>query len=167
MLDVKVKKLIEDSLLPTKANKGDAAYDLYIHSILDKGYYYEIGTGISMEIPEGYAGYLYPRSSIYKYNLVMSNSVGIIDSGYRGEIKANLYKNYYNQFYVNLLYYIKLILLYLRLDEYFKLNAILSYRKYDRALQIEIKPINQINFIESDSLSDSDRGKGGFGSSGI
>ena len=86
-MEVKIKKLYEDSELPTKAHATDAGYDLYAHS---KSYDYDgnvvYGSGVAMEIPQGCVGLVFPRSSNAKKDLILSNSVGVIDSGYRGEI---------------------------------------------------------------------------------
>lgn len=87
-MKIKVKKLNNDARLPKRANSGDAGADLYAVSKEVKGNKVIYGTGLAFEIPLGYVGIVAPRSSIYKRDLVMSNSVGVIDSGYRGEVKA-------------------------------------------------------------------------------
>ena len=91
-----------------------------------------------MEIPVGYVGLLFPRSSISNYDLTLSNSVGVVDSGYRGNIKFR-----------------------------FKQTSDLTYYIGDRIVQIIIIPHPHIQFVEVDELSDSERGSGGYGHTGI
>ena len=98
------------------------------------------GFGLSMEIPKGYVGLIFPRSSVRDFNLLLSNSVGVIDSGYRGEICATFKKT--------------------------NTDANI-YGLYDRGAQIIILPYPQIEFIESDNLTETERGDGGFGHTGI
>jgi dUTP pyrophosphatase len=114
--------------------------DLTATSIVDDAFQVTYGTGIAVEIPEGYVGLIFPRSSIRKYQLQLSNSVGVIDSGYRGEI----------QFTFN------------------KTGGVPSkkYEVGDRVGQLIIMPFPPVTPVESDSLSDSERGDGGFGSTG-
>jgi len=90
---VKIKKLNEDAIIPTYAKRGDAGMDIYATDILvNTDEHVTYSTGISMEIPEGHVGLIFPRSSIRKKTLSLSNSVGVIDSGYRGEIQATFNK---------------------------------------------------------------------------
>lgn len=139
-LDVKIKKLNSNSVIPSYSKDGDAGMDLVATEIIsettDQVTY---GTGISMEIPKGYVGLVFPRSSIRKYELELTNSVGVIDSGYRGEIQATFNKVHH------------------------KLN---KYNVGDRIVQIMIIPYPQVSFIEVEELSSSERGFGGFGSTG-
>ena len=90
-MNVKIKKLHPDAVIPTYAKFGDAGLDLTAISVEYKDDFgvLSYNTGLSIEIPEGYVGLLFPRSSIYKKELTMCNSVGVIDSGYRGTIKVN------------------------------------------------------------------------------
>jgi dUTP pyrophosphatase len=90
-----------------------------------------------MEIPEGFMGLVFPRSSIRKTDLVLSNSVGVIDSGYRGEIQVT-----------------------------FKKSGLNKYEIGDRGAQIIIIPHPPVQFLEVKELSDTLRGEGGFGSTG-
>jgi dUTP pyrophosphatase len=85
---VKIKKLTHDADIPSYANTGDAGLDLTATRISENSVdpYIECGTGIAIEIPEGYVGLVFARSSISKKRLVLANGVGVIDSGYRGEI---------------------------------------------------------------------------------
>lgn len=140
-LKIKIKKLHPDAVIPKYAKPGDAGMDLTAVKILSNTTFditYDLG--LSMEIPEGYVGLIFPRSSIRNKELILSNSVGVIDSGYRGNIQAT----------------------------FIKTNGLdsLKYEKRDRVAQIIILPYPQIEFEEVDELSSTDRGKGGFGSTG-
>lgn len=141
-MKIKIKKLHPDAVIPTYAKPGDAGMDLTAiseESIDNNGIFYtEYGTGIAVEIPKGYVGLIFPRSSIYKTGLVLSNSVGVIDSGYRGEIKFKFYDNL--QMYDN------------------------PYRIGARIGQLIIIPYPEIEFEEVQELETSERGTGGFGS---
>ena len=140
-MKVRIKKLKENAVIPTYAKDGDAGMDLTItKEIENTSFSVSYGFGIAMEIPKGYVGLVFPRSSIRKYELVLSNSVGVIDSGYRGEIMATF--NYSNS----------------ESDE--------TYSVGDRICQLMIVPYPKIDFILSDDLSETERGDGGFGSTG-
>ena len=88
-MKVRIKKLHKDAVIPSYAKSGDAGLDL---TAVD--YYYDLDgnivyhIGLAIEIPEGYVGLIFPRSSISKHDISLSNAVGVIDSGYRGEITA-------------------------------------------------------------------------------
>ena len=143
-MKVKIKKLYADAILPTKAHVTDAGYDLYAHSKSYDEYGNVVyGSGVAMEIPRGYVGLVFPRSSNSKRHLILSNSVGVVDSGYRGEI---LFK--------------------FKLTHKFGDNPQDVYELGDRIGQIIIMPYPEIEFVEVEKLSDSDRGTGGYGSSG-
>ena len=143
-MKVKIKKLYADAILPTKAHATDAGYDLYAHSKSYDEYGNVVyGSGVAMEIPRGYVGLVFPRSSNSKRHLILSNSVGVVDSGYRGEI---LFK--------------------FKLTHKFGDNTQDVYELGDRIGQIIIMPYPEIEFVEVEKLSDSDRGTGGYGSSG-
>ena len=138
-MKVKVQKLDPKAVIPTYAKAGDAGMDLVITRIINENKLdITYGFGISLEIPEGFLGLIFPRSSIRKYDLILTNSVGVIDSGYRGELQATLKK-----------------------------TGPHSYEVGDRAAQIIILPYPQIEFEEAQQLSNTERGKGGFGSTGI
>lgn len=138
---VKIKKLNPNSVIPTYAKDGDAGMDLVATSIIENtSFDITYGLGIAMEIRDGYVGLVFPRSSIRKYDLLLTNCVGVIDSGYRGEIQATFKKTN-------------------GLDS-------LAYKVGDRIAQIMIIPHPQIQFEEVKELSDTQRGKGGFGSTG-
>ncbi len=99
------------------------------------------GTGIAIEIPRGSVGLVYPRSSVRKKDLILANSVGVIDSGYRGEIQVT-FKKVSNT------------------------SAAQFYTVGERVCQIVIMPHPSVRFVEVRGLSDSERGVGGHGSSG-
>ena len=149
------KKLHNDVVLPCKVHGTDAGLDLTAISIEFKDDIVIYGTGIAVEVPIGYVGLIYPRSSIYKYDLILANHVGVIDSEYRGEIKfifrcleslKQLSKNYYNPS--------------IRLD-YPKI-----YDIGDRIGQLILTPIVLTIPSFVDELSDTTRNVGGFGSTG-
>ena len=146
-MQIKIKKLYEDSILPTKAHATDAGYDLYAHNLMrDNQANLVYTTGVAMEIPQGYVGLVFPRSSISCKDLILTNCVGVIDSGYRGEISFKFKRvNFVEQ------------------QEDLLEN---DYRKGERIGQIIIMPYPEVEFVEVDKLSDSDRGTGGYGSSG-
>ena len=139
-MKVKIKKLHSDAVIPTYAKQGDAGMDLTAVQWNTTERYVEYDTGLSMEIPEGHVGLLFPRSSVSKTNLVLANCVGVVDSGYRGPVK-------------------------LRFKE-------LSgppggrYKQGDRVGQIIIMPVPSFEFEEVEELNNTDRGEGGFGSTG-
>ena len=92
-LNVKIKKLDPNAVIPTYSKFGDAGMDLTVTKIITQSTYdITYGFGIAIEVPVGYVGLVFPRSSIRKMELLLSNSVGVIDSGYRGEIQATFKK---------------------------------------------------------------------------
>jgi dUTP pyrophosphatase len=92
-MKVKIKKLHPNAVIPKYAKEGDAGLDLVATSVYeDSDDRITYGTGVAIEIPEGYLGLLMPRSSARDYELILSNSVGLIDSGYRGEAMATFRK---------------------------------------------------------------------------
>lgn len=139
-MKVKIKKLTESAVIPTYAKDGDAGMDLTATRIwYDDNNNVCYGTGLAMEIPRGYVGLVFPRSSIANKSLLLSNAVGVIDSGYRGEIMAK---------FKHLMSEVKL------------------YGVGDRIAQIIIVPHPYIEFEETEELAQSERGEGGYGSSG-
>ena len=153
-MEVRIKRLKPNAVIPTYAKEGDAGMDLVATSIIsetttDVTY----GTGLAMEIRDGFVGLVFPRSSIRKTGLQLSNSVGVIDSGYRGEIQATFNKVFGgDRFY----------------DETKNTEDTSNnfYKVGDRIAQIIIIPHPQIQFDEVNELSDTERGEGGFGSTG-
>lgn len=149
-MDVKIKKLHPDAVIPKYAKDGDAGLDLtattsWVDDVENICY----GTGLAFEIPKGFVGLLFPRSSNSKKDLILSNSVGVLDSGFRGEVvfKFKLSTD-------------------IMLNKKGVFRHIYRYEVGERIGQILILPYPQINFIESDTLSETDRGDGGFGSTG-
>ena len=147
-MDVKIKKLHEDAVIPTYAHDTDAGLDLVATSYeykedIDCHVY---GTGLAVEIPEGYVGLIYPRSSNRKTDAYMCNHVGVIDSGYRGEVMISFKLRDRN---------IESI------PQIFK-----PYEVGNKIAQLIIIPYPKVHFVEVNELSDSDRGEQGHGSSG-
>jgi dUTP pyrophosphatase len=141
VINVKVKKLDPNAVVPSYSKVGDAGMDLTITNIKENtSFSITYGFGIAMEIPKGYVGLVFPRSSVRNQDLILSNCVGVIDSGYRGELQATFKKTQ-------------------GLDS-------ISYNVGERGAQIIILPYPQINMVESNELSETDRGDGGFGSTG-
>ena len=141
MLEVKFKKLVETAKCPIKAHPTDAGADLTaVSREWNKEYGCWIyGTGIATEIPEGYVGLVFPRSSIRKYTLAQCNAVGVIDSSYRGEIMVS-----------------------------YKLTSDVEkiYNIGDKIAQLIILPYPEVSYKEVETLSETDRGENGHGSSG-
>jgi dUTP pyrophosphatase len=147
---VKIKKLNEFAEIPKYSKPGDAGMDLTCTDVsLDSSGNYVYKTGLSVEIPEGFMGLIFPRSSNAKKSLMLTNSVGVIDSGYRGEIMLK-YKPDYQYF--------------LQSDEV-KNQKI--YLVGDRVGQLIIVPFPEVEWKVVDELSDSERGEGGYGSTGF
>ncbi len=153
-MQVKIKKLNSNAVIPTYAKDGDAGMDLVATEILkDTPEQITYGMGIALEIPKGFVGLVFPRSSIRKTGLQLSNSVGVIDSGYRGEIQAT-----FNKVFGSERMYDEMKVKEIQPNEYYKVG--------DRIAQIMIIPHPDIQFEEADELSDTERGEGGFGSTG-
>ena len=140
-MKVKIKKVHTDAVKPKYAKESDAGMDLVATSIISNtSFQITYGIGLAMEIPDGMVGLVFPRSSIRNTELTLSNSVGVIDAGYRGELQAT----------------------------FNKLNGLdsIAYNVGDRIAQIIIVPHPVVQFVEVDELSESKRGDGGFGSTG-
>ena len=138
---VKVKKLVPEAVIPSYSKVGDAGMDLTItKEIENTSFSVSYGFGIAIEIPKGYVGLVFPRSSVRNQDLILSNCVGVIDSGYRGELQATFKKTQ-------------------GLDS-------IKYKVGERGAQIIILPYPTIYMTEVPELSDTERGEGGFGSTG-
>lgn len=138
---VKVKKLTPDAVVPSYSKIGDAGMDLTItREIENTSFSVSYGFGIAMEIPKGFVGLVFPRSSVRNQDLILSNCVGVIDSGYRGELQATFKKTN-------------------GLDS-------IKYKVGERGAQIVILPYPTIYMTEVPELSNTERGEGGFGSTG-
>ena len=166
-LKVKIKKLSENAVIPTYSQEGDAGMDLVATSeSYDEFGNIIYGTGLSFEIPKGYVGLLFPRSSNANKQILLSNSVGVIDSGYRGEVSLkfkstvrvisfNTLKNIIHNFFKKKFKKVSI-------KNYYG-NA---YKVGERVGQIIILPYPQILFEEVEKLSETKRGTGGYGSTG-
>jgi len=140
-MEVKFKKLAPEATIPTEAKRGDAGIDLIVTRIVKEDTeVIWLETDLAVEIPLGYVGLLFPRSSVSKYNLQLANSVGVIDSSYRGSIQFRFNKTIGSES--------------------------VCYTTGDKAGQLIILPYPTIKPVESTDLSSTDRGEGGFGSTG-
>ncbi len=149
-MEVRIKKLHPNAVIPTYAKDGDAGMDLTaVTKSYDRDGNIVYGTGLAFEIPKGYVGLVFPRSSISNLDITMSNCVGVIDSGYRGEVTAKF----------------KPAMLFNREQRPIILNNRI-YNVGERIAQLIIIPYPQITFVEADELSETERGAGGYGSSG-
>lgn len=135
-MKVNIKKLHSNAQIPAYAKEGDAGLDLVAVEAFEDIDWITYRTGLAVEIPKGFVGLLFPRSSVYKKNQRLANSVGVIDSGYRGEIMMK-YTRSQNQYSVG-----------------------------ERVGQLLILPYPEIEFNEVPELGVSSRGTGGFGSTG-
>jgi dUTP pyrophosphatase len=142
-LDVPVRLIDDDAVPPRYALPGDAGADLSAAEDVELAPFQRalVGTGVSVAIPEGYAGFVHPRSGLaHRLGLSMVNAPGTIDAGYRGEIKVNL----------------------INLDP----TSPLSLRRGDRIAQLVVQPVVRARFLPVADLPDSERGAGGHGSTG-
>lgn len=143
-MNIKVKKLKPGATVPTMGSKFAAGADLYSAEdadvVIEPSETKFIGTGIAMEIPEGYVGLVYARSGLAcKRGLAPANKVGVVDSDYRGEIKVALHNHG---------------------------KEAQTVEKGERIAQMVIAPYLSVNYEEADALSETERGEGGFGSTG-
>lgn len=141
---IKVKRFSPKAVIPSYAKPGDAGMDLTATKVEYLPGYVNVEFDIGFEIPPGFVGLMFPRSSVYKTGFSMSNCVGVIDSGYRGAVSA---KFYYNSV------------------EHAGIFA-QDFKEGDRAAQIIFVPIPFTVLKEVDELAESERGTGGFGSTG-
>lgn len=157
-MKVKVQRLHPNAVLPAKAHPTDAGFDLVATSIdYDRHGNIVYGTGLAFEIPEGHVGLLFPRSSISKKDLALANAVGVVDSHYRGEVTLKFRPTLRASDKVK----------YLRGTALYGGNGICdSYEVGDRIGQLIIMPLPDVLFLETDTLSATDRGTGGYGSTG-
>lgn len=141
-MQIKIKKLKEEAVIPSYGTDFSAGLDLTATSLekVDKGEYgyYEYGTGLAFEIPEGFVGLIYPRSSISKTGHILANSVAVIDSDYRGEV----------------------------MFRFKTIGDSKEYNVGDKIGQLIIMPYPKIEFELVDELKDTKRGSGGFGHTG-
>ena len=137
-MNIKIKKLHPNAIIPEYAKIGDAGLDLTAVNFEVTGLHITYKTGLAIAIPEGFVGLLFPRSSVYKTGQRLTNSVGVIDSGYRGEIMLKFTRA--------------------AIDSQYKVG--------DRVGQLIIIPYPKVKFEEVKDLGTTDRGQGGFGSTG-
>lgn len=137
-MKVKIKKLHPDAVIPKYAKDGDAGMDLTAVDVASDEGTITYKTGIAVEIPRWHVGLLFPRSSVYKTGQTLTNCVGVIDSGYRGEIMMKYTLSAYGK----------------------------EYDIGDRIGQLIIMPYPLVEFEEVDNLTSSSRGNGGYGSTG-
>ena len=142
-MKIQFKKLSKEAQKPKFGKPGDAGADLVATSIdFSRENQVVYGTGIAVEIPEGMVGLVFPRSSVRNYNLAMSNSVGVIDSGYRGEIMVTFNVTEHD------------------------LDFTTKYNVGDRIAQLVILPVPLAQYVEVDELSETERNTSGHGSTG-
>ena len=143
-MNIKVKKLKPGATVPMMGSKFAAGADLYSAEdadvVIEPSETKFIGTGLAMEIPEGYVGLVYARSGLAcKRGLAPANKVGVVDSDYRGEIKVALHNHG---------------------------KEAQTVEKGERIAQMVIAPYLSVHYEEADALSETERGEGGFGSTG-
>ena len=140
---VPIRRLDPGLPLPSYARPGDAGVDLYarIGLTIPPGHRALIPTGIAIELPDGYAGFVHPRSGLAaRHGITMVNAPGTIDAGFRGEIQVNL----------------------INLDP----RESFSFDRGDRIAQLVVQRVEAVQWSEVDALAPSERGAGGHGASG-
>ncbi len=144
MTEISFKKIKEDAMMLSYATEGSAAADIFSYCpesiLLAPQERVLVGTGISLAIPQGYVGLVFARSGLASRGITLSNSVGVIDSDYRGELKVALHNASNEDFLIE---------------------------HQQRLAQLAIMPVLQCQFVEKLSLPQTERGSGGFGSTGI
>ena len=151
-MEVKIKKLHSDAVVPKYAKDGDAGLDLVaVSKHFDENGCVVYGTGLAFEIPKGYVGLIFPRSSVSKYAISFANSVGVLDSGFRGEV---------------LLKFRPMDSFEYGLTKESRKNFNFWYKVGERVAQLIIIPYPNIDFVEVEELSETEREEGGFGSTG-
>ena len=142
-LDVPVRLTAPEGSVPRYALPGDAGADLFLAEDVELAPLQRalVGTGVAVAIPEGYAGFVHPRSGLaHRLGLSLVNAPGTIDAGYRGEIKVNL----------------------INLDP----TTPVTLRRGDRIAQLVVQPVVRARFVPVDELPATERGEGGHGSTG-
>lgn len=141
MLKIKFRKLKENVNMPVKGSEHAACFDVYANSLSYSGQKVIVGLGFQTEIPKGYRGVIVPRSNLTKHYWLMNNSIGIIDSDYRGEWMCIFTPiGNYSQF---------------------------PYSVGERVAQIYFEKVEDVEFVDANELESSERGTGGFGSTGV
>ena len=142
-MKLRFARVSDNALIPTRAHEGDAGVDLYAAepAHIGPGERWSVPTGVAVEIPDGHAGLVLPRSGLAReHGIGLVNSPGLIDSGYRGEIRVLL----------------------LNTDP----AEVFRVKRGDRIAQLVVVPIAAAEAVEAEQLTESGRGDGGFGSSG-
>lgn len=142
-VEVLLQRLDSELPIPSYAHPGDAGLDLYsaIDHVLEPGHRQLIPTGIAIALPEGYVAFVHPRSGLaHKHGIGMVNAPGVVDAGYRGEIKVNLINH----------------------DP----SSSFEIKRGERVAQLVIQQVSHAQLIAVEALPGSDRGEGGFGSTG-
>ncbi|WZY36108.1 deoxyuridine 5'-triphosphate nucleotidohydrolase [Bacillus sp. FSL W8-1122] len=169
MEQVKIKLLNENAVMPTYGSEGAAGFDLYAaeNVIIEPGQTKKVPLGLAFELPIGYVLYIMPRSGIsYKTKLRQPNSVGVIDSDYRGEV-AMMFDNIAEDPCQNVEFYFNLVDG--TMDRSINQYPVGTYliKKGDRVCQGVIQKLPKIELVQVDRLSETKRGAGGFGSTGV
>lgn len=138
-MQIKFKKMNPNAVMPRQGTNGAAGFDLTAVSLKTTETTLKYDTGIAVEIPPGYVGLVFPRSSVCKTGLSLANGVGVIDQDFRGSISLVFYKG---------------------------AELIEAYSYGDRIGQLLIVPIPEVEFVEAEELSETERGAGGYGSTG-
>ncbi len=141
-MELQVRLLHPAAQLPRRAHPGDAGADLFAveEVVIPAGDRRDVGTGIALAIPSGYAGFVQPRSGLaFKHGIMVVNSPGLIDAGYRGEVRVSLYNSGREPFTVAI---------------------------GERIAQLVVQKVEEPEFLATVELPDTSRGQGGFGSSG-
>lgn len=152
-MNLKFKRLHEDAILPTRAHFGDAGLDLYSVEDADvvTGEVTAVSTGLAVEIPDGYVGLVHPRSGLaFKEGVTVVNAPGTIDAGYRGEVKVALTT-------------VKALVDKLGMR---CMPVRTRIKKGDRVAQLVVQAVELPVPVFEDELPDSERGTGGYGSTG-
>jgi dUTP pyrophosphatase len=142
VIQLPIRRLREDAVLPSQAYAGDAGLDLVAceQAVLAPGERATVGTGLAVAIPDGYAGFVQPRSGLAaRHGITIVNAPGLVDSGYRGELRV--------------------VLLNTDRSEPFTVEPGM------RIAQLVVLPVPAVELVESDELPDTERGVRGFGSS--
>lgn len=174
-MEIRFKKLIPEAKTPTKTFEPDAGFDFYCTSIVENSDYTEYCTGIALEIPEGYVGLAFPRSSVTKKDLMLKNSVGVVDATYRGEIVFRFTNAVHELIFDD--EYVERKFPFFGKEKVLKKTDIINMliwiprhmKKYeigDRIGQIVFMELPKITLIEAEELSNTVRGENGFGSTG-
>jgi len=144
-MEIRFKKLVSEAQTPYKAIEIDAGFDLFAVAIEETSDFIEYRTGIAVEIPEGYVGLVFPRSSVTKYDLMLKNCVGVIDASYRGEIRCRFHQTNMHTIFgapnVNRK----------------------EFKTGERVAQVVFIELPKITLVEAYELSKTPRGSDGFG----